>query len=333
MEDSGASTGNFAFDVYSGVVAQAKSALHVDEVASVMTMGNVSKVTISVISVILFWAVYRGLRHFVRRAAEKTMQERTVMLILKVIKYVFYVLMTMYVLGLFGIDLTAIWGAAGIAGVALGFAAQTSVSNLISGLFVLTEKTMRIGDFIEVDGVSGTIDSVGLLAVKVHTLDNQLIRIPNSTIINTKLKNYSSYKYRRYVFDFSVDYSTDLEKAIEVLKKVPSLCPTVITDKKDYMPKAFCTTLGESGIGMSVVVWCKREDFLDTKNAVCLAVVKLLNEAKINIPFNRMDVSILNENTVPQVNTVKDTVKVRSDGAAGESETYLASSTDASGTE
>ncbi len=302
MDENTLSAGDVAKDVCSGIVTGAKSMLHVDELTSYITWGNLARIITGVVGVLIFWGIYRGLRHLVRKTARKTFEERNVNSILKVIKYVFYVLITMYVLELFGIDLTAIWGAAGIAGVALGFAAQTSVSNLISGLFVLTEKTMRIGDFIEVDGVSGTIDSVGLLAVKVHTLDNQLIRIPNSNIINTKLKNYSSYEYRRYVFDVSVDYATDLEKAIEVLKKVPSLCPTVITDKEDYAPKAFCTTPGESGIGMSVVVWCRRTDFLETKNAVCLAVIKLFNEAGINIPYNRMDVSILNENTIPSIN-------------------------------
>jgi small-conductance mechanosensitive channel len=128
----------------------------------------------------------------------------------------------MYVLGLFGINLGAIWGAMGIAGVAIGFAAQTTVSNLISGIFIVTEKTMKIGDFIEVDGVAGTVDRVGLLSIKIHTPNNQLIRIPSSSVINAKLKNFSSYEYRRYVFEVSVDYSTDLDKALEVLQSVPA---------------------------------------------------------------------------------------------------------------
>lgn len=274
-------------------VEETKSMLHLDELSKYLTWENLAKVVTSVIAILIFWIFYRVIKHVVKKNASKKLQKRTVALITKAISYCFYVIITMYILGLFGIKLSAIWGAAGIAGVALGFAAQTSVSNLISGLFVLTEKTMKIGDFIEVDGVSGTIDSVGLLAVKIHTINNQLIRIPNSTIINTKLMNYSSYNYRRYVFDVSVDYSSDLDKTLEVMKKVPSMCPTVILDKEDYAPSVIYTTLGDSGINMNIIVWCERSDFAKTKNDICMNVVKACNEANINIPFNRMDVSIL----------------------------------------
>lgn len=302
MEENLENAGDAAINVGRGILNETKSLFHFDEMISFITWGNVSKIITSVVTIVLFWAVYRVLRHIIRKTASKTLQKRTVNKISKGIGYAFYILITMYILGLFGIDLGAVWGAAGIAGVAIGFAAQTSVSNLISGLFVFTEKTMKTGDYIEVDGVCGTIDSIGLLAIKIRTLDNQLIRIPNSTIINTKVMNYSSFDYRRYVFEMNVDYSTDLEKAIEVLNTVPAKCPTVILDKADYAPVAFCTTLGESGIGMSLAVWCKRPDFLATKNKVCIEVVKAFGEAGINIPFNRMDVSILSENTNPSLN-------------------------------
>ena len=188
-----------------------------------------------------------------------------------------------------------------IAGVAIGFAAQTTVSNLISGVFIVTEKTMKIGDFIEVDGVSGTVDKVGLLSIKIHTVDNQLIRIPSSSIINTKLKNYSSFNYRRHVFEVSVDYSTDLDKAVEVLSAVPEKCDLVIKDKADYAPKVLVTGCLDSGIGMNLIVWCKRTDFFDMKTQVCIQAVKALSEAGINIPYNRVDVSMLTDKTVPSL--------------------------------
>jgi len=266
-----------------------------------LSPSTIIKVVGAIIGLLIVFGIYKALLAIFKRTVAVKMKDRNAAFVTRLFKYLFFLAVVMIVLNMFGISLSAIWGAAGIAGVAIGFAAQTSVSNLISGLFVLTEKTLKHGDFIEVDGVSGTVDSIGLLAIKIHTLDNQLIRIPNSTIINTKLMNYSTNKYRRYVFDLSVDYGTDLDKAIKVLKKVPEKCETVITDKKDYMPDAFCTTLGDSGINMCLVVWCDRTKFIQTKADVCLNTVKEFNKAGINIPFNRIDVTMLSEDTVPAI--------------------------------
>ena len=292
---------NGAIALAAGTAQEVKTMFHLDELASYLTWANLAKVVTSVVAILIFWVFYRIIRHFVKKTASKTLQKKTVSIIVKAISYCFYILIVMYVLGLFGIKLSAIWGAAGIAGVAIGFAAQTSVSNLISGLFVVTDKAMKIGDFIEVDGISGTVDTIGIISIKIHTVDNQLVRIPNSTIINSKLTNYSALPYRRYVFETSVDYGSDFDKAMEAAKTVPARCPTVIVDKPEYEPKVVWTTHGDSGVNLNIIVWSKREDFLQTKSDVSLNTLKAFAEANVNIPFNRVDVTILDDKTVPKV--------------------------------
>ncbi|WP_303921074.1 mechanosensitive ion channel family protein [Treponema berlinense] len=292
---------NGAIALAAGTAQEVKSMFHLDELASYLTWANLAKVVTSVVAILIFWVFYRIIRHFVKKTASKTLQKKTVSIIVKAISYCFYILIVMYVLGLFGIKLSAIWGAAGIAGVAIGFAAQTSVSNLISGLFVVTDKAMKIGDFIEVDGISGTVDTIGIISIKIHTVDNQLVRIPNSTIINSKLTNYSALPYRRYVFETSVDYGSDFDKAMEAAKTVPARCPTVVLDKPEYEPKVVWTTHGDSGVNLNIIVWSKREDFLQTKSDVSLNTLKAFAEANVNIPFNRVDVTILDDKTVPKV--------------------------------
>ena len=287
-------------------VNQMQNFFHVNEIVNyVKEPEHVVKFATGVIAILIFWVVYRLIRMIIKKGASRKFEPRAVKTITRAVGYVFYVLIVMYVLGLFGINLGAIWGAMGIAGVAIGFAAQTTVSNLISGVFILTEKAMKIGDFIEVDGVSGTVDKVGLLSIRIHTPNNQLIRIPSSAIINTKLMNYSSYDYRRYAFEVSVDYSTDLDKAIEVLGSVPARCNTVITDKADYAPKVLVTGCEDSGIGMNLIVWCERPNFFDLKTEVCVQTVKAFSEAGINIPYNRVDVSVLTDKTVPSLSFKK----------------------------
>ncbi|MCR4822418.1 MAG: mechanosensitive ion channel family protein [Treponema sp.] len=291
-----------AMNVANATVNQMQNFFHVNEIINyVKEPEHIIKFATGVIALLIFWCVYRLIRLFIRKGASKKLEPQVVKTITKIVSYCFYVLIVMYILGLFGINLGAIWGAMGIAGVAIGFAAQTTVSNLISGVFIVTEKTMKIGDFIEVDGVSGTVDKVGLLSIKIHTVDNQLIRIPSSAIINTKLKNYSSYDYRRYVFEVSVDYSTDLDKAVEALGTVPGRCKLAVKDNPDYAPKVLVTSCMDSGIGMNLIVWCKRPDFFDLKTEVCIQAVKAFGENGINIPYNRMDVSVLTDKTIPSL--------------------------------
>lgn len=280
------------------VMQETRNLLHIDDLRRFITWENLIHVGISLVTMLIFYIVYRIIKSIVRKKLAVNMKPAVAVAASKIISYVFYVLIVMYVLGLFGINLSAVWGAAGIAGVAIGFAAQTSVSNLISGLFVVTDKAMKIGDFIEVDGVSGTVDSISFLSVRVHTADNQLVRIPNSLIINNKLKNYATYDYRRYVFEFSVDYSSDLDKTLAAIKQVPARCPTVVTDE-GHEPAVWYVALGESGISMNLIVWCKRADFFQTKSDVCVNVAKVCRENGVNIPFNRMDVTILNDTTTP----------------------------------
>ena len=281
-------------EVGRGAITETKQALHIDELKTLITADTIKHCVVSGITLVLFYVIYRIVRRIIKKTAASKLSESATTTLLKSVKYTFYVLMTMYVLSLFGIKLSAIWGAAGIAGVALGFAAQTSVSNFISGLFVLTEKSIKIGDFIEIDGITGTVDAVGFLSVRIHTPDNQYVRIPSSKIISTALKNYSTFDLRRHVFEFTVDYATDLDTALEVFKTVPAQCPTVVLDKPDFAPKVMLVNLADSGITVNIAVWFNRTDLIQTRTDLCRAVIQTCRAHKINIPYNRMDITLLN---------------------------------------
>jgi len=278
--------------VTTGVVEETRTMLHLDELANYFTWGNLMKMITSVIAILIFYILYRIIKRLIAKAAAKKAQPGTVKTITKAVSYVFYVLITMYVLSLFGINLTAVWGAAGVAGVAIGFAAQTSVSNLISGLFVIVERAMKSGDFIEVAGVSGTVDSVGLLSVTVNTLDNQAIRIPNSTIINSNLINYSRHEKRRFVFDLPISYNSDMDTA---LKAANEIADTLIKDGvvfSDPAPVAFYDGFG-SAVNLKLAVWFDRTQLIKTKNAVYTTTVKVFNKYGVVIPFTRYDISLV----------------------------------------
>lgn len=264
-----------------------------DFIKTYFTLENLFKAFGALIMIVIIYLIFVLIRHGIKRIPAERLNVQQRMIIKKVINYTFYIIILMYILSLFGIKLSAIWGAAGIAGIAIGFASQTSVSNLISGLFVLGEKTMKIGDFISVGGQSGTVDSVGLLSVKVHTPDNQMIRIPNSTIINSNFINNSFFGKRRITFSVSIDYNSDMRSALEALKKVQPLCPTVLTEPA---PTAWFDSFGDSGINITFATWFQPPNLVQTKNDVFIAIKKVFDDANIYIPFNKLDVSIIGGN-------------------------------------
>lgn len=273
------------------VAVQTKTMLHLDELLAYLTWGNLMKVVVAFISVLVFYVVYRIIKHIIKKQAAPRVEKHTYMLINKFVSYVFYVIIVMYILSLFGINLKAIWGAAGVAGLAIGFAAQTSVSNLISGVFVLSEKAMKIGDFIQVGDVFGTVDSVGLLSVRVHTLDNQMVRIPNSSVINSNLVNFNHYDIRRFVFDMPISYDSNMEKALEVANSIPGKCPVVL---QNPVPCVYFDGFGDA-INIKIAVWFNCSDLINAKNQMYAAIVNTCREQGIEIPYTHYDVKILNK--------------------------------------
>ena len=269
------------------IITQTSTFIH--WVKSLLTWENLFKVIGAVIILLAMWIVYKIILRSIKKVPLEKTNEHKQQIAVKFVKYIFYISVVVYVLGLFGVKLSAIWGAAGIAGVAIGFAAQTSVSNVISGLFVLTERSLKVGDTIIVNGITGVVDTISLLSVRVHTFDNQMVRIPNSTIINSNLTNNSYHDKRRITLGVSISYDADMKTALEVLEKAPALCPTVL---EEPAPAVWFDGFGESGIDMTVAAWFKPENFLQTKNDLFIAIKKVLDEAQIEIPFNQLDVKM-----------------------------------------
>jgi len=258
-------------------------------IKSFLTWNNLFKLIGAIVVFIILKIIYSLImRSFKRVPAEKVNPAKQ-QTIKKLVKYCCYIIFVLYVLSLFGVKLSAIWGAAGIAGVAIGFAAQTTVSNLISGLFVLTEGSLKVGDVIIVGDTTGVVDAVSLLSVRVHTFDNQMVRIPNSTIINNNLVNNSYHKVRRLTVGVSIAYDTDMTLALETLKKAPDLCEHVL---KDLAPAAWYDGFGESGINLTLAVWFNPADFVTAKNETYIAIKKVFDDAHIEIPYNKLDVNI-----------------------------------------
>jgi small-conductance mechanosensitive channel len=194
---------------------------------------------------------------------KSTLQKQ--MIVRKIISYTGFFLVLMAVLGELGVKLTALLGAAGIVGIAVGFASQTSVSNIISGLFLISEKPFAIGDVIKIGTTTGIIQSIDLLSIKIRTFDNLFVRIPNEKILTSEVTNITRFPIRRMDIVFQVDYEQDLSKIHGILTAIASGNPWSLDEPE---PVIMFTEFKESGIEVLLGLWFAKTDFMDLKNSI-----------------------------------------------------------------
>jgi small-conductance mechanosensitive channel len=181
-----------------------------------------------------------------------------------------------------GFDLGVLLGAAGILTVALGFASQTSASNVISGLFLLGERPFSVGDVIRVAGTTGEVLSVDLLSVKLRTFDNLFVRIPNETMIKAEVTNLRRFPIRRLDLQVGVAYKEDLRRVRDVLMEVARRHPLCL---EEPAPVIIFQGYGDSSINQQFSVWAATDNYLELRNSIPLDIKEAFDEAGIEIPF------------------------------------------------
>ena len=256
--------------------------------ATPIKMVSLFEIAFLSIFIYLFFAITGK---FIKRVTVKYCSIQMQTVISKALKYAAWVIILMTMFHRLGIDVSALLGAAGIAGIAVGFAAQTSVSNVISGLFVLTERTFKIGDVIEVSGMLGTVYSIHLLSTVLQTFDNQYVRIPNETIIKANLTNYSYFPFRRIKTELSVAIGSDLKKVEQVLLSTARANALVLEMPE---PSIFWKSFDSLGIALTLHTWTKNEHFVAARNALFIETAERLAQEGIKISFPQMDIRVKN---------------------------------------
>jgi small-conductance mechanosensitive channel len=181
-----------------------------------------------------------------------------------------------------GFDLGILLGAAGILTVALGFASQTSASNVISGLFLLGERPFAVGDIIRIGTTTGEVVSIDLLSVKLRTFDNLFVRLPNETMIKSEITNLNRYPIRRVDLQVGVAYKEDIPRVREVLMEVADENPMCLEEPQ---PLILFRGFGESSIDHQFSVWAKTENFIELRNTIPAEIKAAFDEHGIEIPF------------------------------------------------
>jgi small-conductance mechanosensitive channel len=217
------------------------------------------------LTVVIGLFLVRTLAVVVQRYVMRKSTPQRQMIARKTISYAGFVLVLMAVLAELGVKLTALLGAAGIVGIAVGFASQTSVSNIISGLFLISEKPFSVGDVIRIGTTTGIIQSIDLLSIKIRTFDNLFVRIPNEKILTSEVTNITRFPIRRMDIVFQVDYGQDLTRVRLILAEIARDNPWSLDEPE---PAIMASDFKESGVEMLLGLWFAKSDFVDLKNSI-----------------------------------------------------------------
>ena len=216
------------------------------------------------------------------RALRPRLSAHVLQLVRRVVFYLILALFLASALRELGFSLAVLMGAAGVLTVAIGFASQTTASNLISGLFLIGERSFEVGEIIKVGQTTGEVLSIDPLSVKLRTLDNLHVRIPNETLIKSEVTTLNRYPIRRFDLMLGVAYKEDLNRVREVLMGVAE---ANIHCLDEPAPLFIFTGFGESSLDIQFSVWARRENFLTLRNTISTEIKQGFDAAGIEIPF------------------------------------------------
>ncbi|MBO4654686.1 MAG: mechanosensitive ion channel [Bacteroidales bacterium] len=200
------------------------------------------------------------------------------------------VMIIIAVMGMIGIQTTSFIAVLGAAGLAVGMALQGTLQNFAGGVIILLLKPFRVGDFIDAAGVQGTVKNIQIFNTIVETADKKMVIAPNTDLATKTLVNYSRSENRRVDVKVGIAYGESVDKARKVLVDLATAYPLVIAEPA---PVVVVTALADSAVSLELRVWVKNADYWETFFYLNQAVYDKLNEVGIQIPFNQMDVHII----------------------------------------
>lgn len=241
-------------------------------------------INIALIVVVGFLLV-RIVAFVVRRTVTRNASEQVKVISHKIVTYGGWAFISLLVLSELGLRLSALLGAAGVVGIAVGIASQKSLGNIISGFFLMSDKTFEVGDVISIGTKTGVVHSLDLLSIKLRTFDNTLIRIPNDSIISTEITNITRFPIRRMDFKIQVAYKENLPRVKQLLLNTARANPLCLDEPEPFF---LYKDFGPSGIEILFAVWFEKSDYVNVKNSVFEDIKQSFDRAGIEIPFQHI---------------------------------------------
>lgn len=241
---------------------------------------------------LVFYGIYRIIASLLRRVLDRNSKIDTGLksLLLKVFRIVAHIFIIIMVVANFGINVTALITGLGIVGIAVGLAARDTLENFISGLTIIVDAPFRVGDNVVVDGTFGTVEDITLRSTRLRTLNNEVMVMPNTQMINQKVINHSMLDVLRIEIPFGIAYNEYPQEARAV---VLALTESDERLHPDHPPSVVVTTLNDSSVDLVLRLYLKNpDDEIPVKAEYMERVLTALKQANIEIPFPHLQLHI-----------------------------------------
>lgn len=256
-------------------------------------LGFIPTLLLAIIVFIVGFFLNKIILNIFAKGAEHSKLDQTVNKFLSsVIKIVVTAIVIIVVLSILGIPMTSIITVLGTMGVAVGLALKDSLSNVAGGVILLINRTLKVGDYVDIGAYSGTVDEVSILFTKITTVDNKDIFIPNGAVATSAITNYSMEGNRRVDLVFGISYDNDHKKAVSAINSVIEKHPLIVKEPESFVRLG---ELGASSLNITVRVWTKNADYWTVYFDLIEQVKEKFDEENIVIPYNQMDVHVIDK--------------------------------------
>ena len=229
---------------------------------------------------------------YFRRSFKDKVSKSHIEIIVKIIWYSIVGVALIFILSLLGVNPAGLLAAGGIAGIVIGFASQSIVSNLISGVFLIIERPINIGDQVAIGESSGFVEDISIISTTIRKYDGLYVRIPNEKVFTTSITNYVAHVVRRLEYIIGIRYSDDADKAIRIIKNVLDLIPLTL---KKPEPQAFVDNLGDNAVNIFVRFWVPATEWYPVKMELLWKLKIALEKEGIEVAFPQRVLWFANE--------------------------------------
>ena len=206
-----------------------------------------------------------------------------------------YVILFISAASMIGIPTTSLIAVLGSIGIAIGLALQGHLSNIAAGIEILILKPIKSGDFVLIDGYTGTVKKTAFFFTYLNTLDNRLVVIPNNTVVNNSLVNYSAEEFRKLDVKVGISYDSDIALAKKIINDLLARDKRILHEPEP--PLVVVDELGDSSVNLIVRAWLKLEDLLDARYDFIESVKIEFDKAGIVIPYPQTDIHLYEHRT------------------------------------
>ncbi len=256
---------------------------------------TVSDVILSFLIILVSVLIGKALTLSMKKRFKDRISKDRLNTISKTVFYLIIIAAFITVLPILDINLSGLMVAGGIMAIVIGFASQSIVSNLISGIFLTFERPLRVDDVVNIggsDGTLGIVEDIRLISTSIRTFEGVYVRIPNEKVFTSNITNFLENIARRFEYNVGIRYQDDAEEATDIIMEVIENHPLAL---KNPPPQVFVEDLGSSAVNLKVRVWGPSTDWFQIRIELLWRIKKTLEENEIKIPFNQQEVWFMNE--------------------------------------